>query len=675
MQLSTLFGRTLRDAPAEAEHIAYQLALRAGLARPLLAGGFALLPLGMRVARQIEAIMHEELAQIGGQEFRTPVVQSVTAWEQSGRFSLYGSLILRFTDRSERSLIMAPTHEEAVAELARREITSYRHMPALIYQIHTKYRDELRVRGGLMRMREFTMLDAYTLDADWDGLDRAYERMAEAFERIFTRCGVHFVAVEAGAGEMGGREPREYMALSSFGEDTLVICPSCGYAANSEVAVRSQESGVRSQESGVRSQESGVRSQWRANDEGQRAEDKRRTAEDERRRTNDERRRVMDGGETTDIHHDTDHAPRNTQYEPREEVATPNCATIADVAAFLGVPTAATAKAVFFDTPERGLVFVVIRGDMEVNEAKLKAVAHVSDLAPAGAEQIAASGAVAGYASPVGLTVMTDHRPPTTDHRPPTTDDSNKVASHNAASNTLHPSSFVVRPSAGVFVIADQSVVDAGPLVAGANKEGYHLRNVVYGRDWGATVVADIAAVRAGDACVRCGAPLTLERGVEIGHIFKLGTHFTEALDARYLDRNGVAKPIVMGSYGIGIERMIQVIIDQHHDDAGIIWPAAVAPFDVQLLLLGKKEETRQAGDQLYAQLEQAGIRTLYDDREETPGVKFADADLLGFPLRVIVSERLVATQNVEIKPRAGEPIKVNQEAVVEQIRRMLSNE
>jgi prolyl-tRNA synthetase len=609
----------------------------------------------MRVARQIEAIMHEELAQIGGQEFRTPVVQSVTAWEQSGRFSLYGPLILRFTDRSERSLIMAPTHEEAVAELARREITSYRHMPALIYQIHTKYRDELRARGGLMRMREFTMLDAYTLDADWDGLDCAYERMAEAFERIFTRCGVHFVAVEAGAGEMGGREPREYMALSSFGEDTLVICPSCGYAANSEVAVRSQESGVRSQESGVRSQ-------WRANDEGQRAEDERRT-------TNNERRRAVDGGETTDVQHDTDHAPRNTQYEPREEVATPNCATIADVAAFLGVPTAATAKAVFFDTPERGLIFVVIRGDMEVNEAKLKAVAHVSELTPARAEQIAASGAVAGYASPVGLTVMTEggrrtrNQEPRTRNQEPGTNDGDQQQS------------VVGDRWSGTFVLADQSVVDAGALVTGANKAGYHLRNVVYGRDWTATVVADIAAVRAGDACVRCGAPLTLERGVEIGHIFKLGTHFTEALDARYLDRNGVAKPIIMGSYGIGIERMIQVIIDQHHDDAGIIWPAAVAPFDVQLLLLGKKEETRQAGDQLYAQLEQAGIRTLYDDREETPGVKFTDADLLGLPLRIVVSERLVAAQNVEIKPRAGEPIKVNQETVVEQIRRMLSNE
>src|SRR6266511_4347428 len=249
MRLSTLFGRTLRDVPTEAENVAHQLVLRAGLARALLAGGYALLPLGMRVARRIETIMHEEFARIDAQEFRTPLIQAATAWEQSGRYANYGPLMLRITDRSDRALIFAPTHEEAVTEVARREITSYRQMPALVYQIHTKYRDELRAKGGLMRMREFTMLDAYSLDADPAGLDHVYERIAGAFERIFARCGVRFLAVEASAGEMGGREPREYMALSPAGEDTLVLCAVCGYAANLEVAVSSRQSAVGSQQS------------------------------------------------------------------------------------------------------------------------------------------------------------------------------------------------------------------------------------------------------------------------------------------------------------------------------------------------------------------------------------------------------------------------------------------
>jgi prolyl-tRNA synthetase len=595
MRLSTLFGRTLRDAPADADNLAYQLLLRAGLARQTHAGSFALLPLGMRVARRIEAIMHAELARIDAQEFRTPLIQSSVAWEQTGRYAEYGPLMLKLTDRSERALIFAPTHEEAIAELARREITSYRQMPALVYQIHTKYRDELRAKGGLMRLREFTMLDAYSLDADDAGLDRSYELIAVAFERIFSRCGVRFVAVEASAGEMGGREPREYMALSQAGEDTLAICPSCGYAANIEVATSAV------------------------------------SRKDERRKTKDE-------GSQDD---DATLGLSSFILRPMEEVATPDCKTIAELAAFMRVPESATAKAVFFDTPERGLLFVVIRGDLEVNEAKLRAAAGVSALAPASAEQIAASGAVAGYASPVGLNALIDDGRQTMNGQ-----------------NQRDDSSSVLRPSSGVFVIADQSVV-AGPLVAGANHAGYHLRNVVYQRDWRATRVADIATVRAGDPCIRCDSPLHLERGVEIGHIFKLGTRFTTALGASYLDQGGVAQPIVMGSYGIGVERLMQMIIEQHHDEAGIIWPAEVAPFDLHLLRLGKSEAVRAAGDALYDELATAGLRVLYDDRDDTAGVKFADADLIGLPVRLVVSERLLTAEQVEVKRRGGEAIKV----------------
>jgi len=591
MRFSTLFGRTLRDAPAEAENIAHQLVLRAALVRSLLAGGYTLLPLGMRVARRIEAIMHAELARIDGQELRTPVIQLAAAWEQSGRYTQYGPLMLHMADRSERALIFAPTHEEAIAELARREIVSYRQLPALVYQIHTKYRDEMRAKGGLMRMREFTMLDAYTYDADAAGLDRSYAQVASAFERIFDRCGVRYVAVEAASGEMGGREPREYMALSQSGEDLLAICASCGYAANAEVAVSVALEG---------------------------------------RRTTD------DAGAAVD-----DIRPPSAVRRLMEEVATPDCKTIAELAAFLGVAEAATAKAVFFDTPERGLVFVVIRGDLAVNEAKLRAAAGVSALAPASAEQIAAVGAVAGYASPVGLRVRTE------DERRKTEDDDNLL------------SSAVRRPPSEVFVLADPSVVDAGPLVAGANRAGYHLRDVVYGRDWSATLVADIAQVRAGDPCARCGAPLTLERGVEIGHIFKLGTRFTEAFGANYLGQDGASTPVVMGSYGIGVERLLQIIVEQHHDDAGIIWPIEVAPLELHLLRLGKSDAVRAAGDALYAELQAAGYQVLYDDREETAGVKFNDADLIGLPMRVLVSERLLAAGEIEIKPRGGEASKL----------------
>jgi prolyl-tRNA synthetase len=596
MRLSTLFGRTLREAPSEAEQIGHQLVLRAGLVRQLQAGSYALMPLGMRVARRIEAIMHEEMARIDAQEFRTPLIQAAAVWEQSGRYSLYGPLILQMTDRSERALIFAPTHEEAVTELARREVASYRQLPALVYQITTKYRDELRAKGGLMRLREFAMLDAYSLDTDEAGLDRSYALIAEAFDRIFERCGVRFVVVEASAGEMGGRDSREYMALSPAGEDTLVICPSCGYAANLEVAVSMPTT-------------------------------------DGRRPTTDD---SSGGGQWSVV------------SGPMEEVATPNCTTIADVAAFLSVPTSATAKAVFFDTPERGLVFAVVRGDIEVNETKLCAAAGVSQLAPASAEQIAAIGAAAGYASPVGLLVQTtDDRQPTTDRAKPS------------------DSSFVLGPSSEVFVIADQSVVDGGPLVAGANRAGYHLRGVVYGRDWRATLVADIAAVRAGDSCARCGTALHFERGVEIGHIFKLGTRYTEALGANYLDQGGVAQPVVMGSYGVGVERLLQVIVEQHHDGAGIVWPADVAPADIHLVRLGKSDAVRAAADALYDELRAAGVRVLYDDRDETAGVKFNDADLIGLPLRLLLSERLLAEGMVEIKPRGGEARKLARGAVI----------
>jgi prolyl-tRNA synthetase len=397
MRLTTLFGRTMREAPAEAEQIGHQLALRAGLARQLQAGSFALMPLGMLALRRIEAIMHDELARIGAQELRTPIIQSSDAWERTGRYADYGPLMLRVADRSGRRLLVAPTHEEAIADLARREISSYRQLPALVYQIHTKYRDELRTKGGLMRMREFTMLDAYSLDADTAGLDLAYRAVGAAFERILARCEVRSVAAEASAGEMGGSETVEYHVRSAAGEDQLLTCAACGHVANAEV-----------------------------------------------------------------------------------------------------------------------------------------------------------------------------------------------------------------------------SLADAG------------------GR------------------CARCGGALLAAQTIEIGHIFKLGTRYSDAIGARYQSAAGREQPIVMGSYGIGLERLLLAILEQHHDGAGIVWPREVAPLDLHLVPVGRGARARQAAEALYEDLLRAGARVLYDDRDEAAGVKLADADLIGLPTRLLLSERLAEAGQIEVRPRGG---------------------
>jgi prolyl-tRNA synthetase len=562
MRLTTLLGRTLREPPAEAEQIGHQLALRAGLARALAPGSFALLPLGLAAARRIEALMREELARLGGQEARVPLVQPATLWEQTGHELAYGPRMLRLRDRAERPLALAPDHEAALVELARREIGSYRQLPALVYAIQTVYRDERRVRGGLLGLREFTLLTACSFDADAAGLDAAFARVGAAFERVLAGCGVRCVAVEA-ASAPGEGEARAYMALSPSGDETLALCRACGYGAASEVATCARAV-----------------------------------------------------------------PPPPAEAPPLEEVATPGASTIASLAAFLGISEAATAKAVFFDTPERGLIFVIVRGDLEVNEARLRAVAGVSELRPAEPERIAATGAAPGYASPVGLE--------------------------------------------GVFVVADRSVVEAGPLVAGANRPGYHLRNVVHGRDWHATLVADIAAVRAGDPCPRCGAPLRLEQGVAIGRLRKVGTGYSEAVGATCLDERSAARPLALGAYTIGVERLLQTVIEQHHDERGIIWPAAVAPADVHIIALGKGEAPRVEAARLYDELAAAGLRPLLDDRDESAGVKFNDADLIGLPLRLVVGEKLLAMGEVELKPRRGEPARVARAGAAEAIRAAL---
>jgi prolyl-tRNA synthetase len=566
MRMSQLFGNTLRENPADAEMPSHQLLMRAGMIRPLAAGIYSYLPLGWRVLRKIEAILRQEMAAIGAQEMMMPVVQPAELWQATGRWQSIGPNMGRLRDRTGRDLALAVTHEEVVADLARHEIQSYRQLPCTVFHIQTKFRDEPRPRGGLIRVREFTMKDAYTLDADQAGLDIAYQKMYHAYVNIFRRCGVEALAVQADVGQMGGSTSQEFMALNDHGEDTLLLCPACGYAANAERATFARPQAARPL-----------------------------------------------AGEVT-------------------EIATPGCKTIADVAAFVGVPTRQTLKAVFYTTDAGELVFVVIRGDLEVNETKLCNQLGGAAIRPATDDEILAAGAVPGYASPRGLS--------------------------------------------GACVIADDSMHLGGNFVAGANREGYHLLNVNYPRDFEAQVVADIALARAGDACANCGAALTEARGIELGHLFKLGVRYSEALGATYLDAAGQARPIVMGSYGIGAGRLMAIVVEQHHDQHGIVWPVEIAPYHVYLANLGYApgEETTQTAEALYDDLTAQGLEVLYDDRDERPGVKFNDADLIGVPVRVTVSQRSLAQAGLEVKRRdSSQRAIVPPDALAGEIRRLLN--
>lgn len=551
MRVSQLFGETLREAPAEAEVASHRLLVRAGYIRQLAAGIFSYLPLAQRALRKIEQIIREEMQAIGAQEVTLPVVHPAELWQQSGRWQAIDETMARFRDRRGRDLLLAMTHEEVVAELARSEIRSYRQLPQTIFQIQTKFRDEPRPRAGLIRTREFTMKDAYSLDRDEAGLQRQYAAHYQAYLRIFARCGLPVIAVGSDVGMMGGQQAHEFMYLTPIGEDTLVICAACGYAANQEVA---------------------------------------------RFRTE-----PYDGG-----------APRAIA-----KVATPGATTIAALAAMLEIDPRQTAKAVFYTGdwgPEQPahLIIAVVRGDMEVNPTQVLHLSGARALRPAQPEEIAAAGAVAGYGSPVGV-------------------DRTKA-----------------------MIIVDELVAEATNLVAGANEPGYHLLNTNAGRDYVPHAVGPIALATEGAPCPTCGQPLQVQRGVEVGNIFQLGTRYTQALGAFYLDEDGVQRPIVMGSYGIGVGRLLACIAEHYHDERGLCWPIAVAPYQVALVALAKQDTTRAAAEELYAELQRAGIEVLYDDRDVSAGVKFADADLRGLPLRLTVSERSLAQGGVEVKRRSA---------------------
>ena len=561
MRIGNLFFSTLREDPADAEMPSHRLLLRAGYIRPLGAGIYSLLPLGMRVNMHVTQVIREEMNAIGGQEMLMPVVHPADLWRETGRYDQIGPEMGRFKDRGGRDMVLAMTHEEVVTDLLRKLVNSWRQLPQQVYHFQTKWRDEPRSRGGLIRVREFTMKDAYSADRDEAGLDHSYALYYHAYTRIFARLGLKTIAVASDVGMMGGTEAHEFMAPSEYGEDTLVICDACSSASNRQVA------------------------------------------------------RVRRA------------TPVAAAPLPREEVKTPNAPTIQALAELLGVPHEQTAKAVFFADRDDRLIVAIVRGDDDVEETKLTNAIGARDLRPAREEEIVAANMVPGYASPIG--------------------------------------------AKGALVVVDELVASSANLVAGANKEGYHFKNVNIPRDFTPDHVVDLASAKTGDGCASCGAPVRLEKGIEVGNIFKLGTRYTAALGAEYLDEAGVKRPIIMGSYGIGVGRAAACVAEAYHDEKGLAWPTAVAPFDAQVALLGANKDPRveASAATLEAAAASAGLELLVDDREESPGVKFADAELLGSPWTVTISPRSLDAGGAEMTQRAsGERSVVPLAEVVERI-------
>jgi len=543
MRMSKLFGKTQREVPAEADTVSHQLLIKAGMIHQEAAGVYSYLPLAWRVLRKIENIIRDEMNKAGGQELSMPVLQPLELWQETGRDQAFGKGLFILTDRRDRKLALGPTHEEIITGLVGHNVQSYRDLPLLLYQIQTKFRDEPRPRAGLIRVREFTMKDLYSFDADEAGLDRSYQLMIEAYQNIYARCGLPARLVEADSGAIGGKDSHEFMVIAESGEDEIIGCDKCHYAANIEKA-------------------QSVKSK-------------------------------VGGGDPL----------------PPEEVATPGLGTIEEVAGFLKVPASQTLKAVFY-TADGELVFVSIRGDIEVNEVKLKNLLKCVELRLATEDEVIKGGIVAGAASPIGIK--------------------------------------------GIRIIADDSITTGANFVAGANKPDTHLRNVNYPRDFKADIIADIARAHAGDSCPSCGGKLSSMQGIEVGHIFKLGTFLSEKLNAPYIDAKGEARPIIMGCYGIGLGRLLAAAIEQNHDDKGIIWPVPIAPYQVYLCPLYREDSNvAEVAEKVYAELEAEGLEVLFDDREESPGVKFNDADLLGIPVRVTISPRTLEKNSIEIKLRA----------------------
>ena len=542
MRMSRMLMPTLKEIPSDAEITSHQLMLRAGMIRKMASGIYNQLPMGIRVFRKVEDIIREEMNAKGAQEISCALLVPAELWQESGRWDVMGPEMFRLKDRNGRDYCLGPTHEETFTHIVRNEITSYKQLPLNLYQIETKFRDERRPRFGVMRTRNFTMKDAYSFDADQEGLDKSYDDMFDAYTRIFARCELDNSPVQADSGAMGGSASAEFMVKSEVGEDEIVFCKECDYAANIEKAEATPEK-----------------------------------AEVE-------------------------------ELLEMEKVATPDSRGIYEVSEFLKVSPKKTVKLLMFNVDGK-IVGVVVRGDREVNEVKVANAANASgDIAMASHEEYKnATGCEVGFGGPVGLKVD--------------------------------------------LLLVDEEVKYMYNMILGANETGYHLKNVNYGRDFEGTV-GDFRNIESGEKCPECGAEVTIARGTEVGHIFKLGTKYSEAMDCTYVDKDGKSHPIQMGCYGIGVERTAAAIIEQHHDENGIKWPLSVAPYHVIVVPVNmKKEEQVENAEKIYKQLESIGVETILDDRNERPGFKFKDAELIGIPMRITVGKDIVDGK-VEFKLR-----------------------
>lgn len=545
MRQSRTLLPTLKELPADADTASARLMLRSGMIRKVAAGLYEWLPVGLRALRKVERIVREEMDRAGGQEVWLPVVQPKDLWSESGRWQVYGREMLRFKDRKDTEFCLAPTAEEVITDLVRREIRSYRELPVLLYQFGTKFRDEIRPRFGVMRAREFYMKDAYSFHADESSAETVYKDVFEAYKRIFSRCGLKFRPVEADTGAIGGNFSHEFMVLASTGEETIASCDACGYAANIERAEALPPAPT--------------------------------------------------AGETP---------------APIEEVATPALGAVADVSAFLKVPADRFIKTVFYVADGKPVV-ALVRGDLELNEPKLQRALGAKLMFKAGEDVYRqTAGCPPGFAGPVGL---------------------------------------------GTTTVADPSVMGLVNAVTGANKPDTHLKNVNPGRDFTPGRVADVRNVRENDPCPKCNHPLSFHKGIEVGHTFKLGTKYSQAMDAGFLTEKGAKTPFIMGCYGIGVSRVVAAAIEQSNDENGIVWPEALAPYDAAVLPLNTQEpRVMAAAEAIEKALEAEGWDVLLDDRDQRAGVKFKDADLLGLPLRVTVGEKKLALGRVEIKRRGA---------------------
>lgn len=564
MRLSKMFGKTLRDDPADVEISSHRLMIKAGMLHQISSGIYSYLPMAWISMQKIEQIIREELSKVDAQELRMPVVQPQEIWDQSGRTEAYGPELFKFQDRHQRKMVLAPTHEEILSLITKANVLSYRDLPIILFQIQTKLRDEPRARGGLLRTREFDMKDAYSFDIDEEGLDKNYASMNEAYKSIFQRCGLEVIVVEADSGTIGGRDSHEFILPAPAGEDEVIICENCGYSANTEKAIFAIQDGIQ------------------------------------------------------------------TEMATMTPISTPDIKSIEDLCGKLDIPSFQTLKSLCYMADEE-LVLIVIRGDQSVNETKLKNLLNVSELNLASDKQVIDAGFIPGFCSPIGI------------------------------SKTR--------------TIADHSIKNGKNFVTGANKIDMHIENVNFPRDFTINTIQDIAQVQDKSICMKCSNPMKLIRGIEVGHIFKLGTRYSESMDVTFQDQNGIKKPIVMGCYGIGIGRLLAAAIEQNHDGKGIVFPKPIAPYQVHLSVLNTDNpDVIEASERIYNNLKKIGIETLYDDRNESAGVKFNDADLIGLPIRVIVSLRNLKNYVVEISKRSdGNAEKIPIDSAVNWIKNTLA--